>query len=174
MHGRGVRGVRIHGGNLRGARVHGGNLRGVRIHGGNLRGVRICGGNLRGARVHGGNERGARIHGGNERGPRHHTPVARNALLQPGILGPQLPPDTADWVWNRIYPRGPFTPRHVPFTGRERIIPALPRNPAPLDFFKLYITDEIVDHLVTQTNHYATQFIEREHANLRPRSTVHD
>ena len=31
----------------------------------------------------------------------------------------------------------------------------------------------MIDHLVTQTNLYATQYIEREHGNLGPRSTVH-
>ena len=126
-----------------------------------------------GARVHGRGVRGIRVCEGNVRGVRHHVPVPRHALLQPGILGPHLPPDVAEWQWNRIFPRGNFTPRHIPFTGRERIIPALPRNSSSLDFFKLYITEEMIDHLVTQTNIYAAQYIEREHGNLGPRSTVH-
>ena len=31
----------------------------------------------------------------------------------------------------------------------------------------------MIDHLVTQTNLYAAQYIEREQGNLGPRSTVH-
>ena len=49
-----------------------------------------------GARFCGKGFRGVRIHGGNVRGVRHHVPVSRHALLKPGILGPQLPPDVAE------------------------------------------------------------------------------
>ena len=146
------------------AEIHVEGTRGLQQHRGN---AMLCRG---GARVCGRGVRGVRVRGGNVRGIRHHVPVPRHALLQPGILGPQLPPDVAEWQWNRIFPRGHFTPRHIPFTGRERIIPALPRNSSSLDFFKLYITEEMIDHLVTQTNLYATQYIEREHGNLGPRS----
>ena len=31
----------------------------------------------------------------------------------------------------------------------------------------------MIDHLVTQTSIYAAQYIQREHGNLGPRSTVH-
>ena len=48
-----------------------------------------------------------------------------------------------------------------------------PRNPSLGDYFKLYITEEIIDHLIIQTNLHAEQFLEREQANLRPHSTVH-
>ena len=61
-----------------------------------------------GARVCGRGVRGVRVHGGNVRGVRHHVPVPRH---QPGILGPQLLPDVAEWQWNRIFPRGHFTPK---------------------------------------------------------------
>ena len=43
----------------------------------------------------------------------------------------------------------------------------LPRNPTAQDFFKLYITDQIIDHFVVQTNLYAQQFIEQHQNNLR-------
>ena len=49
----------------------------------------------------------------------------------------------------------------------------LPRNPTAQDFFKLYITDQIIDHIVVQTNLYAQQFIEQHQNNLRPHSLVH-
>ena len=128
-----------------------------------VRDPRISGRGIRGIRVSGG---GLGLNRGRGRGVRH----ARN---NPAPLAPQVPPNAVIWQWNRIYPRGPFRPRQIPFTGRQRIIANLPRNPTPQDFFKLYITEEIIDHLVTQTNLYAAQYIEREHDNLGPRSTVH-
>ena len=101
-------------------------------------------------------------------------------------LGPQPPPgfpkqDGARhnqpivplWQWNRIYPGDPFRPRNVKFTGEERILVPLPRNPTTQDFFKLYITDQSIDHIVVQTNLYAQQFIEQHQNNLRPHSLVH-
>ena len=48
----------------------------------------------------------------------------------------------------------------------------LPPNPTEEDFFKLYINEDIIDHIVTQTNLYAQQYIEREQNNLRPHSVV--
>ena len=76
------------------------------------------------------------------------------------------------WQWNRIYPRGPYTPRNITFTGNEGIEVPLPPNPTAEDFFKLYITEDIIDHIVTQTNLYAQQYIDREQNNLRPYSLV--
>ena len=38
----------------------------------------------------------------------------------------------------------------------------------------MYITDELIDHLVNQTNMYAAQYIEKEGNNLGPNSNVHD
>ena len=49
----------------------------------------------------------------------------------------------------------------------------LPRNPTAQDSFKLYITDQIIDHNVMQTNLYAQQFTEQYPNNLRPHSLVH-
>ena len=88
-------------------------------------------------------------------GPRHNQPIVPL------------------WQWNRIYPGDPFRPRNVKFTGEERILMPLPRNPTAQDFFKLYITDQIIDHIVLQTNLYAQQFIEQHQNNLRPHSLVH-
>ena len=58
-------------------------------------------------------------------------------------------------------------------TGEERILVPIPRNPTAQDFFKLYITDQIIDRIVVQTNIYAQQFIEQHQYNLRPHSLVH-
>ena len=88
-------------------------------------------------------------------GPRHNQPIVPL------------------WQWNRIYPGDLFRPRNVKFTGEERILVPIPRNPTAQDFFKLYIADQIIDHIVIQTNLYAQQFIEQHQNNLRPHSLVH-
>ena len=67
---------------------------------------------------------------------------------------------------NRVYPRGPYTSRNIPFTGNEGMQQPLSPNPTAEDFFKLYINEDIIDHIVTQ------QYIEREQNNLRPHSVV--
>ena len=84
-------------------------------------------------------------------------------------LGPQPPPGFPRqvgarhnqpivplWQWNRTYPGDPFRPGNVKFTGEERILVPLPRNPTEQDFFKLYIIDQIIDHIVVETNPICT------------------
>ena len=46
-------------------------------------------------------------------------------------------------------------------------------NPTAQDFFKLYITEKIIDHILTQANLYAQQSIEQHQNNSRPHSLVH-
>ena len=77
------------------------------------------------------------------------------------------------WHWNRIYPRGAFAPQQIRYTGEEKILQQIPRNPTVEDFFRLYITEDIIDHVVTQTNLYARQYLEKERNNLRPHSLAH-
>ena len=77
------------------------------------------------------------------------------------------------WHWNRIYPRGELRPKQIRYTGEEKILQQLPRNPTSEDFFKLYITGKIIDEVVTQTNLYARQYHEKEKDNLEPNSTAH-
>ena len=86
----------------------------------------------------------------------------------------KLPKQRQGWHWNRIYPRGDYRPHQIRYTGEEKILQQLPRNPNVEDFFRLYISEEIIDHLVTQTNLYARQYLERERYNLRPHSTAHE
>ena len=77
------------------------------------------------------------------------------------------------WYWIKMYPRGEFTPQQIKYTGEERIIKQLPITPTVEDFFRLYITEDIIDHVVTQTNLYARQYLEAEKDNPRPHSTAH-
>ena len=47
-------------------------------------------------------------------------------------------------------------------TGEEKVFERLPTNPTVEDFFKLYITEEMIDYLMVQTNLYARQFLDKE------------
>ena len=122
------------------------------------RGVRTCGREIRHVRIHGGLARGA----GRDLAAQELPRVGHRRPIQPL------------WYRNRIYPRGLYRLRQILFIGRERIMQPLPTRSTPIDFFKLYITDKIIDHLVVQTDLYAQQFIEREHNNLRPIFLVHE
>ena len=122
----------------------------------------------KGVRTHGGGIGGVRIYGELAGGIGRDLP----AQEQPRV-GHRRPIQPL-WYWNRIYPRGLYRPRQILFTGRERIMQPLPTKSTPIDFFKLYITDKIIDHLVVQINLYTQQFIEREHNNLRLNSLVHE
>ena len=73
------------------------------------------------------------------------------------------------WHWNRIYPRGEFTPQQIRYTEEEKILKQLPRTPTVEDFFRMYITEEIIDHNVTHTR----QHIEAEKDNLMHHPTAH-
>ena len=37
-----------------------------------------------------------------------------------------------------------------------------------------YIDDKMIDYIVTQTNLYVAQYLEKEQGNLRPHSLVHE
>ena len=49
----------------------------------------------------------------------------------------------------------------------------MPQNPTPLDYFRLYFTDRVLDLIVTETNRYAEQYIQQEGDNLRRYSIIH-
>ena len=78
------------------------------------------------------------------------------------------------WKWSRIFPGGNFRPKQIRFTGEEKFLERLPTNPTVEDFFKLYITEEMIDHLVVQTNLYARQFLDKEKDNQKPHSRVQE
>ena len=142
--------------------------------------ARACGQHRRRGR---GKPGGCGAQGQGARGQGIHPQHARDDRNQPAnIIGPQMLPNPpvqgqtfpAIWQWNRVYPRGPYAARDIAFTGNERILENLPRNPRALDYFKLYITEELIDHIVTQTNLYAAQFIAREQQTLKPHSRGHE
>ena len=49
----------------------------------------------------------------------------------------------------------------------------LPRNQTTQDFFKLYITEQIIDCILILPSLHALQFIEQHQNNLRPHSLVY-
>ncbi|KAK7091580.1 hypothetical protein V1264_009244 [Littorina saxatilis] len=48
----------------------------------------------------------------------------------------------------------------MPFDRVLNVGEDFPENPQPLDFFRLFVGDEMIDLLVEQTNHYAQQKID--------------
>ena len=78
------------------------------------------------------------------------------------------------WKWSRIFPGGNFRPKQIGCTGEEKVLEKLPTNPTVEEFFKLYITEEMIDHLVVQINLYARQFLDKEKDNLKPHSRVNE
>ena len=65
------------------------------------------------------------------------------------------------WSWSKCSePRSHFQPKQIAFTGEEKILIQMTENPTPLDFFQLYITNELLDVIVTETNRYATHYID--------------
>ena len=65
-----------------------------------------------------------------------------------------------------------YVPPAQVFKGCEKILEQLPADATPLDFFKLYFTDAVVNLLVDETNRFAQQYIA---ANvIPPHSAVND
>ncbi len=79
----------------------------------------------------------------------------------------RLPCDVP-WQWTQCGQDGTarFHPRMIPFTGNPGIQVQVPCDASPLDYFQLYMSNDIIDHLVTETNRYASQYTERERENL--------
>ena len=54
------------------------------------------------------------------------------------------------------------------FTANPGLQKDLPENPFPLEYFQLFLTDEIVEHIVPQTNLHAEQAIAAATENGNP------
>jgi len=61
-----------------------------------------------------------------------------------------------------------FVPPDIPYTSQEAINVSLPPTANALDYFRLYVTDDILDLIVRQTNTYADQYIAGN--DLKPHS----
>jgi len=76
---------------------------------------------------------------------------------------PPLPPQSSA-TWNGTIP----TRLNPSFTGNAGVKVNLQHDCKPLDAVKLFITEEFMDLLITQTNLYAAQFISRESKKTNP------
>ena len=70
------------------------------------------------------------------------------------------------WVRANLSP-----PQNVPFTGQSEIH-VNTDGFEPIDFFKLFIDDDLMNYLVAETNTFAEQFVRDN--NLKRRSRVHE
>ena len=77
------------------------------------------------------------------------------------------------WTWKQLDENSAYILPHRNFSGKEEIKEELPENLEPIDFAKLYLTDEIIDLIVVETNRYAQQYI-ADHMPLPPHSPVND
>ena len=119
-----------------GVRVHGGLVCGSRVHG-----SRVCGG--ANARV----IRGARVRGG-----------------RAAALGVRIPHNNTQTKW-KAQSEVPFDPDEdipdpFPFHENVGLNRCMQENASVLDYLQLYLTDNVFDHLVTETNRFAEQFIQ--------------
>ena len=70
---------------------------------------------------------------------------------------------------------GDWTPQEIPFTGDPgpKGAAAALDSDDPVDFVELFLTDDLLHHIVEQTNLYAEQTIEANRANMKPWSRMH-
>ena len=63
------------------------------------------------------------------------------------------------WKWEKIdTPNQVINLEDLSFTGEEGLCVRMKENATPLDYIELYLTDEIMELLVAETNRYAEQF----------------
>jgi len=84
----------------------------------------------------------------------------------------KLPRLDALWSWRKCGTQR-VQPPTLPVRQPEEIRGVLPDDPSPYDYFKLYVTDELVDMMVRETNRYAAQFIADNIGSLKPHSLLH-
>ena len=77
------------------------------------------------------------------------------------------------WTWNRCSKKRRIQPRPLSVMKEEQILVDMPDDASPYDFFKLYVTDELLDMIVIETNRYAAQYIADNLGSLKPHSLVH-
>ena len=71
-------------------------------------------------------------------------------------------------VWNNTY----FRQKIIPFKGNKMITLPMPKYVEVIDYFKVYITDTVINQIWRETNRYAQQYIYANAASLRPPSIV--
>jgi hypothetical protein len=77
-----------------------------------------------------------------------------------------------EWRWEKC--RDMFVPKDIPFTSEGKINVELPDSPNEWDFFNLYLTDDIIEVTVRETNRYAQQYKDDHAETLKDHSNVHN
>ena len=75
-----------------------------------------------------------------------------------------------NYVWTDTAVDGNYRPRDIPFTVVEGLRNPMPKDAEPIDYLKLYFTDEVIDIIYKETNRYAQQHVETNGVNLRSKS----
>jgi len=77
------------------------------------------------------------------------------------------------WTWEKCDKDRKVQPPQLSVNQREELLADIPDDPSPYDFFKLYVTDDLLDLMVRETNRYAAQYIADNIGSLKPHSIVH-
>ena len=68
---------------------------------------------------------------------------------------------------------GNYRPRNINFQGNEGLQIPIRQDAEAIDYLNLYLTDAVIDKLVTETNRYAEQYLNAHRNNLPPKSILH-
>ena len=87
----------------------------------------------------------------------------------------KLPRLDALWTWEKC-DEDCVQPPRLSVNQPEQLLADIPDDPSPYDFFNLYVTDDLLDLMVRETNRYAAQFrpIADNIGSLKPHSLVHN
>ena len=77
-----------------------------------------------------------------------------------------------EWIWANIQPNGNYRPRDTPFQEDVGLTIPVPQDALLYDYFKLYLTREIIQKIVQETNRYAEQYLRANDSNIRRTSLV--
>ena len=61
--------------------------------------------------------------------------------------------------WTKVESPDDFVPKNIPFIDNEGLKVRIKNDAGPMDFFNLYITPEIIELHVIETNRYAQKYI---------------
>lgn len=75
-----------------------------------------------------------------------------------------------DWDGTKWKDGNIETPWIPQFANEGRFLINIPDDADELYFFTLFVTDEVLQSIVTETNRYAAEFLEKNHEKLKPKS----
>ena len=63
-----------------------------------------------------------------------------------------------------------FTPVDIPFVGNEGLRVRMGDDVSPIDFFELYVTADMIELFVRETNRYAGQYMAQHKDSMKEHS----